>query len=188
MTDESQPLKPEQIFKRVIWRNVLSIAGGAEQSTTWTMTGVAAIVGLFISHLDAVSKMVTSGGIRWSLSLFAGSLLAGAISKVLGMGLQSGLNAVAEMEKLLLSENGTNLMDAMTIEPRQLMAEIAEPFLWPLSSLTKRGGESGLTDYLSSDKTLVRLFCWQIYFNFLHMVLAVLAIGAVALSLHAHPM
>lgn len=185
MTDEGQPLTAEQVFKRVLWRSVLSVTAGVEQSTTWTVTGVAAIVALFISNLDAVSKIVTGSGVRWSLILFAASLLMGAISKVLGMALQSGLKTVVEMETLLLSKDGTNLMDAMTVEPRQLMAEISEPFLWPMSSLMRQAGERGVTDYLSSDKRYVRIFCWQIYFNLFHAVLAVSAIVSLAVSLRA---
>jgi len=185
MTDEGQPLTPEQVFKRVLWRSVLSVTAGVEQSTTWTVTGVAAIVALFISNLDAVSKIVTGSGVRWSLILFAASLLTGAISKVLGMALQSGLKTIAEMETLLLSKDGSNLMDAMTVEPRQLMAEISEPFLWPMSLLMRQAGERGVSDYLSSDRRYVRIFCWQIYFNLFHAVLGVAAIVSLAVSMRA---
>src|SRR5438045_3526906 len=111
MPDHGRPLTPEQIFKRVTWRGVLPITGVTEQSTTWTIAGVAAIVALFIGHLDAVSKIVTARGIRWSLILLSTSVLFGAISKLLGMAVQSGLNSVTELEKLLLSEGGNHLMD-----------------------------------------------------------------------------
>jgi hypothetical protein len=184
MTDEGKPLEPEQIFKRVAWRSVVSMATDMEKSTTWTVTGVAAIVALFISNLDSMPNIITTRGIRWSLILFASSLLGGAISKVLGMGIQSGLATLNQIEKVLTSEDGTKLMDAMKVEPRKLVSELAEPFVWPLSWIMKRSGEKGITDYLASDKRLVRMFCWQIYSNFLHTLLAVLAIGSLAVSIN----
>ena len=183
MTDQSKPLQPEQIFKRVMWRSILSIGAALEQSTTWTITGVAAIVGLFISNLDSASKIIAVSGIRWSLILFASSLLAAAISKQIGMAVQSGVRTIGELESLLNSEPGKKLMDAMTVEPRELMKEIAEPFLWPLSWVMRRGGERGLQDYLSGDKRMVRMFCLQLYFNMLHSLLAVVALIVLAVSI-----
>lgn len=185
MSDQGTPLTPDQVFKRVVWRSVLSVAKGIEQSTTWTITGIAAIVALFISNLDAVSKIVTSGGMRWSLILFAAALLSGSISKILGMAVQSGVATLNEMESLLASEGGAKLMDEMTTDPRQLVAELAEPFVWPMSWFMKRGGEQGIADYLSSDKRFVRMFCWQIYLNLLHALLAFSAIIVVAIAIIA---
>jgi hypothetical protein len=181
MGDEGKELAPEQILKRAIWRATMSVGSALEQSTTWTLTGVAAIVALFISNLDAVSKIVTAGGVRISMILFAASILTGAISKITGMALQSGLGTITEMEKLLSSAAGTELMDAMTLEPRQLARELGEPFVWPLSRLMKRAGARGVTDYLSSDKRFVKLFCWQIYFNVFHALLAVAAIATLCM-------
>src|SRR5262245_51125102 len=106
MTDEAKPLQPEQVFKRVMWRGVLSIGAALEQSTTWTITGVAAIVALFISNLDSAGKIISVSGIRSGSILFASSLLAGAISKQVGMAVQSGVRTIGELEALLNSEPG----------------------------------------------------------------------------------
>lgn len=183
MSDEGQPMKPDQVFKKFAWRSVVSVAPGLERSTTWTITGVAAIVALFIGNLDAVSKIVSSPGMRWSLLLLAASLLAGAISKQIGMALESGLASVNEIERLLTSKEGESLMEKMSIEPRQLTKELAEPFLWPMSRIMDKSGEEGIVDHLSTDKRFIRMFCWQIYFNLLHGALAVSAIVALACSL-----
>jgi hypothetical protein len=183
MSDEGQPLSPEQVFKKFAWRSVVAVAPGLERSTTWTITGVAAIVALFVGNLEAVSKIVNLGGIRWSLLLLAASLLLGAISKQIGMALESGLASVTEVEKLLTSKEGDELMEAMSVEPRKLMHDLAEPFVWPLSLITRRSGEQGVVDYLSSDKRFIRMFCWQIYFNLFHAITAVAAIVVLACSM-----
>ena len=49
MSDEGKKLQPEQVFKKVIWRSTLAVGGSIEQFTTWTITGIAAIVGLVVS-------------------------------------------------------------------------------------------------------------------------------------------
>lgn len=183
MTDQGSPLRPEHVFKRVTWRSMLSVGAALEQSTTWTITGVAAIVGLFISNLDSASKIIGLGGIRWSVILFASSLLAAAISKQIGMALQSGLRTVTELESLLSSEQGKTLLSAMALDPHQLTTDIAEPFLWPLSWLMRRAGERGTRDYLAGDKRLVRMFCLQLYFSMAHSLLAVVALIVLAVSI-----
>lgn len=183
MSDEGQPIEPDQIFKKLAWRSVVSVAPGLERSTTWTITGVAAIVALFIGNLDAVSKIVNSPGMRWSLLLLAASLLAGAISKQIGMGLESGLASVNEIERFLTAKEGESLMNNMSIEPRQLTKELAEPFLWPMSWIMNKSGAAGIVDYLSIDKRFIRIFCWQIYFNLLHGALAISAIVVLACSM-----
>ena len=63
------------------------------------------------------------------------------------------------------------------------MKEIAEPFLWLLSWVMRRGGERGIRDYLSGDKRMVRMWCLQLYFNMLHSLLAVVALIVLAVSI-----
>ena len=181
MSDENGPLLPEHIFKRVAWRGVLSLGASLEQFTTWTITGVAAIVGLMVSNLDSLSNIVAACGIRWSLVLFSMSLLAAAISKQIGMAVQSGISTIVQLENLLNSDEGRALLDAMTVEPRQLVKEMAQPFIWPLSGVMRRAGERGLKDYVSGDKRMIRMFCWQLYFNFIHGLLTVAALVVLAL-------
>ena len=183
MSDFAKPIQPEHLFKRVVWRSTLAVGVTMEQFTTWTITGVAAIVGLFIANLDAVSQIVTLDGIRWSLILFAISILAGALSKQFGMGVQSGINTMAQIEALLTSEAGQGLMDEMQIEPKQLIREIAAPFVWPLNRLFRRAGERGLHDYLAGDKRMVRFFCFQLYLNALHGLTALSALVVLACSI-----
>lgn len=183
MSDLGKPLRPEHVFKRVLWRSTLGVGATMEQFTTWTITGIAAIVGLFIANLDAVSEIVSLNGIRWSLLLFALSILAGAISKQYGMAVQSGINTMHQLESLLNTEAGQQVIDDMQIEPEQLISEIADPFLWPLKRVMRRAGERGLNDYLSGDKRMIRMFCVQLYLNALHGLAAIAAIVVLACSI-----
>lgn len=183
MSDEGKPITAEHIFKRIIWRSVLGIGTSMEQFTTWTITGIAAIIGLVISHLESVSTIVGAGGLRWSLVLFTFSLLAGVVSKQVGMAVAHGLDTINKMEALLQSEDGQRLMSAMTIEPRQLTRDIAAAFLWPLSFFMRRSGERGVQDYSTADRRFIRLFCIQLYFNLLHGLLAAGAVITLALSI-----
>ncbi len=183
MNDEDKPLKPEHVFKKVIWRSTLSSGTAIEQFTTWTLTGIGAIVGLLISNLDSVSKIVSLTGIKSAIVLFTLSLLAAVVSKQIGIAVTSGLETTNKTEDLLNSPEGQQLMGSMTISPRQLVTELAEPFLWPISVITRWSGERGLSDYTSGDKRLVRLFCIQLYLSFTHGILALSALLVIGLSI-----
>ncbi len=103
MSDEGKPISADQIFKKMVWRHTVSISHAMEQATAWSITGVAAIVGLFISNLDSIGTIVSSVGLRWFLISFATSLIFGAISKQIGMALGKGLEIVDKMEEVLYS-------------------------------------------------------------------------------------
>jgi hypothetical protein len=183
MSDEGKTLQPEHVFKKFIWRSTLDSGEALERFTTWTVGGIAAIVGLMISNLDSIARIASVSGIRTSILLFSLSLLAGAASKQFGMAVTSGISRLRRTEDLLESEAGQTLMDQMTTAPRDIVREVAEPFLWPLSSLVLRGGERGLTDYVAADKRFVKMFCLQLGFNLLHTVLAIAALFSIAFSI-----
>lgn len=183
MSDEGKLIRPDQIFKKIVWRHTVSISHTMEQATTWSITGVAAIVGLFISNLDSVGGIVSSIGLRWFLISFTASLIFGAISKQIGMALGKGLEIIEKMEKLLYSEHGQALMKQMSTPPRELIKEIAEPFFWPLSNYMGRSGFKGIEDYLSADKRFVKLFCTQLIFVYLHGITAAAGLIVVACSI-----
>lgn len=183
MNDEGKPLLPEHVFKKIIWRSTLTVGGSIEQFTTWTITGIAAIVGLVLSNVDSVAKIVSLEALKSSIILSTLSLLAGVVSKQLGMAVSNGIKTMNELEGVLNSDNGRQLMDNMTIEPRQLMHEVSAPFFWPLSAIMRRSAEKGITDYLSADKTFVRLFCIQLCVNAIHGLLAVAVLITIAWSI-----
>jgi hypothetical protein len=183
MSDENQPLRPEHVFKKIIWRSTLSFGSAIEQFTTWTLTGTAAIIALLVSNIDSVGKIVSIEGIRLSLVLFTLSLLTGVISKQLGMAVGNGIIMIEKLENLLQSEAGQKLMSGMTTPIDQLTKELSGAFIWPMSWIARRGGKLGARDYLSTDKKFIRIFCWQLYFNVLHGLLGAVALLVIAISL-----
>jgi len=183
MRDEGTVMRPEHVFKKVVWRSTTEVSETLERSTTWTIGGVAAIVAMLVSNLDSVAKIASLEGIKTSVVLFTLSLLFGALSKQIGMAVIAGVNTLKSTEALLNSEVGQHLMGQMTIEPKQLIHELAEPFLWPLSTFVKKGGERGLVDYVAGDKRFVKMLCFQIVFNALHVLLAVAALFVIGLSI-----
>jgi len=185
MTENDRPISPEEIFKKVSWRSVISSSNAMEKWVTWTLTGTAAIIALFVANLSSVSEIVSQSGIQWSLFLLALSLISGGVAKQVGMAVQSGLHTMREIEALLGSEEGQDLMDGMEIEPEKLIDDLAEPFWWPLSVSIKNAGKRGLKDYLAGDKRIVKLFCIQLYATNTHAILIAAAIIVVAFSLHA---
>lgn len=185
MNDEGQPLTAEHVFKQTIWRSTLATGAAMEQFTTWTVTGIAAIVVLLVSNIESVSKIISHCGLKAGIVLLTVSLLAGVISKQIGMAVANGLETVNRLEALLHSQGGKRLMAGMSSEPRQLMRELSEPFLWPISILVRQGGELGVTDYTATEKRLIRQFCVQLYFYVIHALLAVAALMTLALSIHS---
>ncbi|MEW6764514.1 MAG: hypothetical protein AB1344_01845 [Pseudomonadota bacterium] len=183
MSNEGTVMRPEHVFKKVIWRSTVEVGEALERSTTWTIGGVAAIVAILISNLDSVAKIASLESIKISVVLFTLSLLFGALSKQVGMAVIAGVNTLKQTEALINSEAGQQLMGQMTIEPKQLVQELAEPFFWPLSTFVRKGGESGLVDYVAGDKRFVKMFCFQIIFNALHVLLAVAALLVIGLSI-----
>lgn len=183
MTDKGQPIKPEHIFLKIVWRSTLGLSESMEQATTWSITGLAAIIGLFISNLDAVGQLVSRQGLRWGLILFTGSLVIGALSKQIGMAIVKGLAMLEKIENILSSEQGQALMTNMTTLPPQLVEEMAAPYFWPLSILMRRSGMKGLSDYLFSDKRFIKLFCVQMLLVNLHGLLAAAGLMVVASSI-----
>lgn len=182
--DAGQPMKAEHTFKKIIWRNTIALSDSMEQATTWSISGVAAIAALMISNLDSVGKLVSTDGLRWSLILFTASIVAGAFGKQAGMALAKGVDLVNKTEGLLLTEEGQKLIGAMTTPPAQLMDELAEPYYWPLSIFMRNAGRKSLGDYLAADKNLVRLFCAQLVFIYLHGLLAAAGLMVIACSIY----
>lgn len=169
-------MTPEQELKKLTWRSVISLGESMEKSTTWTLTGVAAIVTLIIGNLESISKLISLMGIKITLACFILSLIFGVISKLYGMSLSAALQIVKEIEKSLNSESGKNIIDNITIDNQQLANEIAEPFYWPLSKLMKNGMNSGDKDFLSGDKKLVGIYSKQVFTNFSHIIFTALGL------------
>jgi hypothetical protein len=182
-SDQFTLIKPEHTFKKLVWRSTLSLSEAMDQVTTWSITGLAAIIGLFISKIDTVGHLVSRGGLRWSLILFTISLVVGALSKQFGIAIVKGIAMVQKLEGLLFSEQGQALMRQMTMSPQQLIEEISSPFFWPLSSFMRKSGLKGLKDPLSGDKRFVMLFGIHLILVQLHVLFAAAGFIVIALSI-----
>ena len=183
MSDEGKVMRPEHVFKKFAWRSSLEVGEALERSTTWTIGGVAAVVAVLIGNLDSASKIASLDGIKIAVVLFTLSLLFGAMSKILGMAVTAGVKTLRQTEAFLGSESGLSLMSEMTSEPDQLVRELAEPFLWPLSIVMRASGALGLKDYLAADKRFVKMFCLQIALNGMHVLLFIAALLSIGFSI-----
>lgn len=179
MSDQAKPMTSEHVFKKFVWRQSIAVGESMKRFTTWTITGCAALVALTISNIESINKIVSLSSLKYSVILFVISLLFGIISKMIGMSLQSGIRLLNDMDNKLNSEAGKSLMDSMSVEPKQLVNDLASPYWWPLSTLMRKSGEAGSEDYLYSEKRFVKMFCLQLYTNLAHILLALLAIVAV---------
>ena len=65
-----------------------------ENASTWSITGVAAIIALFITNLNSIGTLVSYNGLLWFLISFTASLVFGAISKHIGMSLTKYLEMI----------------------------------------------------------------------------------------------
>lgn len=182
MSDEGKPLSPEHVFKKIVWRSTLTVGSVLEQATTWTITGVAAILALLISHIDAINKIIPLASLRVGMVLFTLSLLVAIVSRQFGMAIANGLKTLCELENVLHSDDGLRLVRDLKVDVRQLIRELAEPFWWPLSTVFRNAGEKGLSDYLTAEKRLIRFLNWQVCLNALHWLLAGAALLVLAFS------
>jgi hypothetical protein len=183
MSDEGEAIRPEVIFKKFLWHNTLEAGEAIERFTTWTITGIAVVTGLLIGNLDSVAKIVSLCCIRTAIIMLTISLLAGAISKQIGVVVATGLNNFRKIQGKLDSEFFKDLMDRMTIAPSDLGKELAEPFCWPISSWMRKACERALVDPLDPEKRLVKLLCMQAFFNLVHQFLAFIALCVIAIGI-----
>lgn len=174
-------MQPEQDFKKIVWRSIIDSGQSTELYTIWSIGGVAVIVGLLITNLESISKIVPVEGIKISIILFVLSLLAGAISKQVGMAVSSGVNTLREMESLLESKAGQELVSQIKAEPTELVRDFSRPFIWPMSIMVCRAAEKGIEDQLTEDKRFIKMFSLQIIFNMIHNLLALGAILSIGL-------
>ena len=99
------------------------------------------------------------------------------------MAITNGLETITKLEAVLQSPDGHRIMTLMATEPKRLIEDLAEPFGWPLSRYIRSSGLEGLTDPLSSEKRLIRIFCVQICTASLHSLCAAAAIITIAFSI-----
>lgn len=83
-------LSPKDTLVRMMLMQTLAIAKPMEEFATWLLTGVAVILGAVIVNVEAVSNTLTAVNLRWGLTFLVLSLVAGAISKQIGLAISAG--------------------------------------------------------------------------------------------------
>lgn len=156
-------LTADQQLHRAVYVGVLKMAGPIENFSTWLLTGVAAILALFVTNLEPINNVISDFGVRWGLSLLTISMIAGVVAKPLGIAVRSGVELTdgmyADMETPEWAEMAKNLKgDAATY-----VKDISEPFLWPLDRIMASAARKASTDGLRGEKLFIKMYCVQVY-------------------------
>lgn len=183
MNTERRPLTAEEVLKRTVWRSTTSLSASTERFTNWTLASVAGASALLITNLDSVSAIVATTWIKTSMACLGISLLTGVASRLSGLGVLASLHVIEHVESVFDTENGRDILNRVTVSKRQLMSEVASPFLWPFSQVAQESGARGLDDLLSGDKQLIRMMCVQMHLCIAHQLSAVAALLALALGM-----
>ncbi len=183
MSDFGKPVQPEHLFLKIVWRRIISISKGMEPTTTWTVAGIAAILGFCLGNLESIGEIVSRGGLRWFVILLTVSMLLGVFSKLVGMALSYGLDLLPAVERDLSSPEAIAAMSRMKIPPEEFGQRVAEPFLWPLNRVFKKAARQGMHDYLHGERKFVWMFCIQLYSNLFHLGFAATAFVVLACNI-----
>ena len=173
-------LSPEQNLLRLVYGRTVSLGKPMGDFATWLLTGIAAMLGAVIVNVEAVSKVLSASSLQWGLALLVLSLLAGVITKQLGLAVCAGLALIEEMYEELESPDGVAALRSMSASPDAFQQELSSAFLPPLGIMMKRSFDRGGRDALSGEKRLATLFCIQLYVLWLQGILG--AIGLLVLG------
>lgn len=173
-------LTPLDNFLRITWNYSLQAAGPMGEFSAWCLTGVAAIAALIIANIATVTASTSEGTVRNSLLSFTVSILAGALTKQLGIALTAGLRILDDFYAEAESEEFCQMIAAIQVNPKQVHSLLARPF-WPvIRSYVRRCAEAGSKDWLRSEKRFVGLFCFQLTTAFIQLCGAAAGIGFLA--------
>jgi hypothetical protein len=156
---------PEQKFLRMTFVHATSGANLGMQQTLWVVTGEAAFLGLIISHIESISKIISFFSLKWGIVLLVFSILCGVIAKLIAMAVVLMAGLTEQMYKEFNSEQGQLIFASLTTPINDLGEKISEPFLWPLRGYMKRRFQAGTKDFLTAEKTAIKWLCLFIYFS-----------------------
>jgi hypothetical protein len=171
---------PEGQFLKFIWNTTASIAEPVADLYKWTLSGIAAILALVIANIDSVASSIASANLKWGIIGLVLSLLLGVFAHNLAVAVKFRRELGEHIDTTLTTEEGVEVIKRMECDPRILIEHLSAPYFGPLKWLTKRAGEKGLADQLSSEKGTITLMCTQVYIGFCHYLLG--AIGIIVLA------
>jgi hypothetical protein len=167
---------PEQKFLRMTFVHATSGANLGMHQTLWVVTGEAAFLGLIISHIESISKIVSQFSLKWGIVLLVFSILCGVIAKHISMAVVLMVGLTEQMYKEFNSEEGQLIFSSLKTPINDLGEKLSEPFLWPLRGYMKRRFEAGTKDFLTAEKKAVRWLCFYIYFSAAQWILGLAGI------------
>ena len=173
----------EQKLLRTTFVHAASGANLGVQQTLWVVTGEAAFLGLIISHIESVSKIISPCSLKWGIVLLVFSILCGVIAKHIAMAVGTMVNLIERMYKEFNSEEGQLMLSELKIPISDIGEKVSEPFLWPLRGFMKRRFQAGTKDFLTGEKKAVRWLCFYIYFSAAQWILGLIGILCFALGI-----
>jgi hypothetical protein len=167
---------PEQKFLRTVLVHSTSGASLGAQQTFWIITGEAAFLGLIISHIESISKIISPFSLKWGTVLIALLILCGIIAGHIAMAVQAMVGLLEQMYKEFNSEQGQLMLSNLKISIDDLAERLSKPFLWPLRGFMKRRVYSGANDLLSGETKAVKWLCFYIYFAVAQWLLGIVGL------------
>ena len=155
----------EQKFLRTTFVRATSGANLGMQQALWVVTGEAAFLGLVISNIESISKILSPWSLKLGITLLVFSILCGVIAKHIAMAVELMVNLIEQTYKEFNSEEGQAMFQGLQTPINDIAEKISNPFLWPLSGYMKRSFQAGTKDFLSGEKKAVKWLCFHFYFS-----------------------
>jgi hypothetical protein len=178
----------EQKFLRMTFVHAVSGANLGMQQTLWIVTGEAAFLGLIISHIESISKIISSCSLKWGIILLVLSILCGVIAKIIATAVVMIVSLIEQIHKEFNSEQGQLIFSEMKkpIDINDIGEKVSEPFLWPLRGYMKRRFHAGAKDFLNAEKKAVKWLCIYFYFSAAQWFLGLAGIFCFALGIQTN--
>ncbi|WP_041410786.1 hypothetical protein [Shewanella baltica] len=153
-------LDPDQNLQRLAYMSAFRMSNPMGEFSKWLLTGEAALIAIILVNFKNVSEILCESYLKWALYIFAVSILAGAIVKLLSVAVDAGVTSIDSMREIIDSDEGTANFKNLKLTQEDLKLEISKVFLWPLSTLVSNQKSE---DQLLGEKRFVKLVCIQIY-------------------------
>ncbi len=175
---------PEQKLLRMTFVHATSGANLGMQQTLWVVTGEAAFLGLIISNVESISKIISQFSLKWGVVLLVFSILCGVIAKHIAMAVGMMVCLTEQMYKEFNSEEGQLIFSNLKTPINDIGEKLSEPFLWPLRGYMKPRFHAGAKDVLTTEKKAVRWLCFYIYFSAAQWILGLAGILCFAFGIN----
>jgi hypothetical protein len=153
-------LDPDQNLQRLAYKSAFGMTKPMGEFSKWLLTGEAALIAVILVNFKDVSEILCESYLKWALYIFAVSILAGAIVKLLSVAVEAGVTSIDSMRETIDSDEGAANFKNRKLTQEDLRMEISKAYLWPLSALISKQKSE---DQLFGEKRFVKFVCIQIY-------------------------